>query len=89
MANIGNPFTHPAVRWVLYGGGLLIVLAWLGGLLVIENWMYLPAPYRETVTWDNLLLASVIVLIVMSGLSMVIPLWLSAKQKRLEEERPY
>ena len=89
MTISSNPFAHPYVRRAQYVGLLVIALVWLFGFLIIEGWIPVPNGYEGTVTWDGLWLASVILLMVISALTIVIPLWFAAKQKRVDEERPF
>ena len=89
MAIGRSPFAHPCVRRAQYVGLLVIALVWLFGFLIIEGWIPVPNGYEGTVTWDGLWLASVILLMVISALTIVIPLWFAAKQKRVDEERPF
>lgn len=89
MAIGKDPFAHPYTRRATYGGLLSVVLVWLLGYLAINGWIPVPDDYEHVITWDRLLFASIILLILTSGLTMIVPLLLAAKQKRLEEERPY
>ncbi len=89
MSISSNPFAHPYARRALYGGLLVIAFVWLFGFLIIEGWIPVPDGYEMTFTVDGLWLASVILLMVISALTIVIPLWFAAKQKRVDEERTF
>ena len=89
MDPVKNPFTHSYTRRVVWCGTLIVALILLLGYLAINGLIPVPGDYEHVVTWDNLLFASVLVLIVTSGLSVAVPAWLAMRQKQIEDERPH
>lgn len=82
-----DPFSHRYTRRATTGALSAVALIWIVGYLAIEGWIALPDDYDAVLTWDDLLFASVVVLIAASGISFAVAAWLRIRQQQTQGQK--